>query len=72
MKNYSNLSGFSVAFTNDLSINPSIVDCGVITIPRFLPLIGNGSRFLPVRNDLGDLLEYGFRHIVGVVRISCD
>ncbi|GMN66645.1 hypothetical protein TIFTF001_035713 [Ficus carica] len=37
---YSNLSGFSVAFTNDLSINHSIVDCGVITIPRFLPLIG--------------------------------
>ncbi|GMN61172.1 hypothetical protein TIFTF001_030247 [Ficus carica] len=71
--NYSNLSGFSVAFTNDLSINSSIVDCGVVTIPRFLPLIGNGSRLLPFepvcRNDLRDLLEYGFRHIVGVVRI---
>ena len=49
---------------------------GVITIPRFLPLIGNGSRFFPFehvrRNDLGDLFEYGFRHIVGMVRVTIE
>ncbi|GMN59930.1 hypothetical protein TIFTF001_029030 [Ficus carica] len=33
--------------------------------------MGRDLPFEPVRrNDLGDLFEYGFRHIVGVVRIN--
>ena len=36
LTNYSNLSESSVEFKTDLSIKPSILDCGVFNIPRFL------------------------------------
>ncbi|GMN59386.1 hypothetical protein TIFTF001_028477 [Ficus carica] len=36
LTNYSNLSESSVEFKTDLSVKPSILDCGVFDIPRFL------------------------------------
>ena len=66
------LVGISVAFIFDLSINSSIIDCGIFFIARFLlqykqRVEVHTNLFL---DDPGAFLEFGFHQIVDGVCIK--
>ena len=72
LTNYSNYRNFSVAFKTDLSIKPSILDCGVFDIPRFLLRYKQRVAVISIRiwsrKGLGAFfIDNGFRQYIGEV-----